>query len=233
MSAKIKEEMTQEKLFSMILDESTLTWESLLYDIIQKKELDPWDLDLSKLTNEYIEKIKILKKLNFKVSGKVLLAAAILLKMKSDRLLLDDLFRVGEKKEEEIPTFDFEKYGLEPQVPLPRERRVTLKELIVALRKALEVKNRRVQRKEEFKREIKVILDNYNINDAIDELYGRIVSFLKGKDKIEFFDLIQAKEDIVPTFLPLIHMVDKKDISLNQEELFGPLYIMVKNEKRN
>lgn len=232
---KEKETLTQEKLFNIILDESTITWEGLLYDIVQKKELDPWDLDLSRLVNEYIDKIKLLKKLNFKVSGKVLLAAAILLKMKSDRLLLDELFKVGKEKKREIPTFDFEKYGLEPQIPWPRERRVTLKELLTALRKALEIKNKRIQRKEEIKEEIKVIFQKYNITQAIDELYGKIVSFLKGKEQIEFFDLVKTKEDIIPTFVPLIHMIDRKNILLNQEELFGPLYIKmrVENEKSN
>lgn len=227
---KEKEEMTQEKLFNIILDESAITWESLLYEIMQKNELDPWNLDLSKLANEYINKIKMFKKLNFKVSGKVLLAAAILLKMKSDRLLLDDLFKVGKEKTKEIPTFDFEKYDLEPQIPWPRERRVTLKELVVALRKALEVKNKRVQKKGDFKEEIKIIFQRYNINQAIDEIYAKIVSFLKGKEQIEFFELVKTKEDIISTFVPLIHMIDKKNISLSQEELFGPLYIKMRVE---
>ena len=64
--------MSQNELFSAILSEDDIKWQSIIYELIRSKKIDPWDIDIQKFANEYIETIKKLKRLNFRISGKVM-----------------------------------------------------------------------------------------------------------------------------------------------------------------
>ena len=80
----------QDKLYEIIINKDEITWQSLIYDLIKSGQLDPWDVDISLLSKRYIEALKQLKEANFFISGKVLLAAAFLLKIKSEKLVNED-----------------------------------------------------------------------------------------------------------------------------------------------
>ena len=60
-----------------------IKWQSIIYELIRSKKVDPWDIDLSKFSEEYMSTISKLKSLNFRISGKVVLAAALMLKIKT------------------------------------------------------------------------------------------------------------------------------------------------------
>ncbi len=76
-------EESHEKILKIILDQNEITWQTIIYDLINSEQMDPWDIDISLLTAKYIGMIKTLENHDFRVSGKVLLAAALLLKIKS------------------------------------------------------------------------------------------------------------------------------------------------------
>src|SRR3989338_10796337 len=80
-----------DKIFELLLDKDEITWQTLLYELVKTEQMDPWDIDISMLTKKYIATIRKLKELNLRISCKVLLAAAILLRIKSNRLLNEDL----------------------------------------------------------------------------------------------------------------------------------------------
>ena len=80
-----------ERIFEILFDKDELTWQSIIQELIKTEQMDPWDVNISLLTKKYIETIKKLKELDFRVSGKVLLAAAILLKIKSNKLVGEDI----------------------------------------------------------------------------------------------------------------------------------------------
>ena len=86
----------EDQLISMLVDQQEITWKSMIYDLIRSEKMDPWDVDVSVLTKKYIDMLKKLKELDLKVSGKVVLCAAILLKMKSTRLVGEDLQRLDQ-----------------------------------------------------------------------------------------------------------------------------------------
>ena len=81
----------QEKIFSMLVDDNEISWKSIILELIRSEQMDPWDIDVSLLSHKYIDRLKNLKEQDLAVSGKVLLAAAILLRIKSTRLVGDDL----------------------------------------------------------------------------------------------------------------------------------------------
>ena len=73
----------------------------------EPEQLDPWDIDIVKLTSKYFEKIEEMEESDFYISSKVLLAAALLLRIKSEFLLnkhLKDIDEIlfGKKEESKI-----------------------------------------------------------------------------------------------------------------------------------
>src|SRR3989338_9153432 len=101
-----------ERIFSIIFSKADeVTWQSIIFDLVKSEQMDPWDIDISTITQKYIHMLKTLKEHDFRVSGKVLLAAAILLKMKSHKLVgedLNELDRLLIGVEEEMEELGFE-----------------------------------------------------------------------------------------------------------------------------
>ena len=129
-----------DKLFAIIFEKDEVTWQNMLYELVKEEGMNPWDIDVSLLTRRYIEMLKKLKEVNFRVSGKVVLAAAILLKIKSTRLVreeigeLDRLLSPHEEESAEEFYDDLEKAHeqqqefpeLIPRTPLPRKRKISI-----------------------------------------------------------------------------------------------------------
>src|SRR3989338_6871314 len=242
---KIKLMDSHERIFQILYKEDEVTWQSLLYELVKKEGMNPWDINISLLTKKYIDTIKTLKELDFSISGKVLLAGAILLKMKSNRLLNEDLSefdRLLTHEEELIEELDleeqqyklWEKPILTPRMPQPRKRKVSIFDLVNALEKALEVKQRRVLNSIP-PMSVKIPERKRDITEVIREVYLRIKSFfmIDSQKKLTFSQLVpsQKKEDKIFTFIPLLHLTNQRKVNLEQKEHFGEIEIMMNTEK--
>lgn len=86
-----KQEQIHDLLFSR-----EISWQEIIYDLINTEQLDPWDIDIGVLANKYLEKLRRLEDEDFFVSSKVLLAAAFLLRIKSELLLSKYLKSIDE-----------------------------------------------------------------------------------------------------------------------------------------
>jgi segregation and condensation protein A len=230
----------EDRIYDIILSKD-LTWEGLIRDIVKEENMDPWDINISKLSSRYLEYIKGLNRIDFKLTGKFLLTASILLKMKSDALTTEELIRpdyylydlagaIDLNKVFERPTVP-DDIGLTPKISPQRSRRVTLDELVNALRGAMEVQDRRDVRHERMDK-IKRMREVYkpiNISEKIKVLYKRIVDFFKklGKKQVTFAELSPSKDkkDIIWTFLPLLHLSNDGKIELEQDKEFGDIYV--------
>lgn len=235
----------QKQLSELIFKEDDITWQSMIYELAREGKIDPWDIDVSILAQEYISMMRKLKELNFRLSGKVVLAAAILLKLKADRLGITELLALTQEQVEEgdedlveqpVGEKHFTKADLGVRIPQPRKRKVTVHELIDALKKALEVDERKQQRYLEIKRaaEVKPIIRKIDIFSKIESVYVRIKEYIRKfkRSTIEFTELVPSKEkkDIIWTFIPLLHLACQDRLELIQEEPFGKIYVKV-NEK--
>lgn len=58
----------------------------LLVALAKKGEIDPWNLDIVKVADQYLQAVADLQAADLKITGKTLLYLAILLRMKSDQL---------------------------------------------------------------------------------------------------------------------------------------------------
>ena len=91
--------MGTNKIYDAIFSEDDIKWQSIIYELIRSKKVDPWDIDLSKFSDEYLNTISNLKSLNFRISGKVVFAAALMLKIKTNHLGLDDFILLTNDEE--------------------------------------------------------------------------------------------------------------------------------------
>ena len=237
---------SNERIFQILYDTDEVTWQTLLYELIKKEGMNPWDINISLLTQKYIETIKKLKELDFRISGKVLLAAAILLKIKSNRLLNEDLSefdRLLTQSEEELleeldleepKAYDEEKHLLIPRTPQPRKRKVSVFDLVKALEKALEVKKRRVLNSIP-PMDVKIPEKKKDITQVIREVYSKIISFLTGnrQNRLTFSQLVPSntREDKIYTFIPLLHLTTQRKVNLDQKEHFGEIEITLNTKK--
>ena len=216
----------EEKLYNTILSRE-MTWEGLIRDIVQTEGLDPWDIDISKLTKKYFNALREMKETDIRISGKFILAAAILLKMKSDYLIVKEEEKLEEKKEEVF--YESKNYELSPNIPMPKERKVTITELISSLQKALDVNKRRKIKRERRDVQVNVELKKIDLGEKVSELYKKIVGFFQRfkQGKLTFSTLVpsEEKEDVIWTFIPLIHLANRGKIDLEQKEEFGEIYV--------
>lgn len=220
----------EEKLYAIMTSPTELTWEGLIRDIVNREGLDPWDIDIVILTNKFVEAIKNLKKADMKISGKFILAAAILLKMKAD-FLIPRLIEEPKEPAQETDMSVFENINaeLEPHIPLPKQRKVTLEELIASLRSALVVKERRTIRYKERQIKLDIKIKKIDIGERIRTIFEKISLLFESwkVPEIKFSQLIPSKlrEDIIWTFTPLMHLAHQRKVKLRQEEDFGEIYV--------
>lgn len=224
--------MEEEQLYTLMT--SSETWEGLIRDIVTREGMDPWNIDIIRLTNKFVEAVKALNKADLKVSGKFILAAAILLRMKSEYLMPRIIEAMPEEATVDMSTYEHANAELEPHIPLPKQRKVTLDELIKSLRNALAVKERRTIRYQEREIKMKVKLKKIDIGESIKNLFSRITIFFESLKlpEIKFSQLIPSKfrPDIIWTFIPLIHLANQGKVKLRQEEDFGEIYVSKQEE---
>ena len=234
----------QDQILDMLLKEDEITWQTILFDLIKTEKMNPWDIDISILTHRYIEIVKKLQEINFSLSGKVILAASLLLKIKSDKLLSENILAFDnlmyDHEELENPDdFIQEEQGrlvnpkLTIKTPQTRKRKVSVNDLVFALERALEVEKRRKQRyirEAEIPDHIRVPEKKIDLGDKIKDIYEKIKSFLKKENKVTFTQLLpsQGKEDIIYTFIPLLHLDNEKKIHIYQEKPFEEIDITIK-----
>ena len=245
--------MDQEAL-QLLLEKDDVTWKTILYELVRTEQMNPWDIDVSVLSQRYIDTIKGMQQHDFRISGKVLLAAAVLLKIKTEHLLehgmdeLDrllartqeqmddnffsefsqDLFQVAEKIDEEKPP-------LIPRTPQPRHRKITIYDLAEALQQALEVKKRKLERAHPTIT-ISIPKRKFDITQVIRDVYSRIKTYFhqNGKQQLTFVQLLPneaTREEKAFTFIPLLHLDNQRKIDLLQKEHFGEIGIELVNGK--
>jgi len=229
----------QDELYDLLIGREA-SWQAIIYDLVKSEQLDPWDIDLAVLTRSYIEKIKELEEASLFVSSKILLAAAILLRIKSELLLrryiksLDEiLFGKPEEKEKERIYIQLDDVDLLPRTPLPRLRKVTLQELMTALNKAMATEHRRIKKEillRQAARDVAFAIPKIRINirQKIREIYEKILRFFKTRkgEKLSFTQLAGTKrEERIATFLPLLHLDNQEKILLEQEQHFSEILI--------
>lgn len=245
MGEKEKQVFEQEQLHDILFSRQ-LGWQEIIYDLINTEQMDPWNINIIILTDKYLDRIKNIEEEDFFVSSKVLLAASLLLRIKSEILLnkyitsIDDiLFGKKEEKRYEVERIEMDEIvpELVPKSPLPRFKRVTLKELMESLNKAIVTENRRIRKEIVNKnalRESSISLPKkkFSLKDKILEIYEGLVKYF-GEDgnrkRVSFTEFVgNDKEQRIISFSSLLHLDNQKKVWLEQEKHFEDFYIWLK-----
>jgi segregation and condensation protein A len=227
----------------MELITSEYSWEQIIYKIIAWEGMDPWNLDLSVLSRAFLVYVNRMKELDFKIPAKYVVIAAVLLRMKSDHI---EYLKTLTQGQEELGMVMEEDSAVENQIPessngeigmalaslnVPSKRvpvrKIVATELISALRNALRTDERRSARS--ARRRGQIVINEDNITERIELLYRRIDTLLERlkDEEIEFSKLVKrwSREEILSTFIPLVHLDHEKKVNCRQEDLFREIYI--------
>lgn len=246
-----KPEQREHDIFEMLFEKDELTWQDIIYDLIRTEKMDPWDVDISMLAEKFIKLLKEMKKMDFRLSGKIILAATFFLKIKSDKLLKEDLVFLNnliEPEEEnlldlledpmsaELENQNKEKPILKFRTPQPRKRKVSVYDLVDALEKAFEHDQKRYIRKITAKgKKIKIPKKEKDMTVIISDLYKKIEKTLNTVKHVKFSQLLKSeeKEEKIYTFIPLLYLDTQRKINIQQETHFEDITIYLAKLKKS
>ena len=242
----------QQKIYDLLLNEEEISWRTIIYDLVKSEQMDPWDINITLLTQKYIETIRQMQEHDLKISGKIVLAAAVLLKIKSSHLVNndfskfdsllnqhDDLEEIEEELYDQIEGVHSKKYqeqyGLIPRNPQPRNRKVSVNDLVEALQRAMTSKKRILERMKPVK--FNFPKSKIDIMEVIRDVLHKIQYYTKkdNKKEIDFSRLLPpkaSKEDKVYTFLPLLHLENQQKLIMRQTLPFSEINISLNNGKK-
>jgi len=206
----------------------------ILVSLARNGEIDPWDIDIVDVTDKFLAQVAEFEKLDLRVSSRTLLFASILLRMKADAL---EESEPQDLDEEELLDEDLRWSfpALKPKVRRHAKRRVTLSELIQELKKATKRKE-----KSDVRRLLQLQAQEFDAfavahTEDIERQVKRVQRELKRRfvkqDQVLFSELIidNTAEHIVEIYLPLLFMATRRQIQLEQKELFSDILIQCKN----
>ncbi|MDI3544004.1 MAG: segregation and condensation protein [Candidatus Woesearchaeota archaeon] len=243
-----------DRIYNLIVERDENSWKELLFEIIKTENMNPWDIDVSLLAKKYLNTIKKMKEMDFRLSGKMILASALLLNFKAKKLFNEDIDKLDSlinlATEDDEYSFeglaDFfsseDNYSSMPdnetitipkiqlKTPQPRMRKLTINDLVEALDDAMKVETRRKNRLEMLEKEKPIVqVKKFDLKEKAISVYNTVVSLFKRKDKVFLDDIIQSpnREDIIYSFVPLLHLDFSRMINMSQKENFGAVEIEI------
>lgn len=220
----------------------------LLCHLIDKNKMNIYDINLSEITDQYIEYLKQQENLNLEIASEFLVMASTLLYLKSKNLLPkqedddeelteDELIQriIEYKKYKEISKKLKENYSIfanryfkgQEQIELPKQKleKDYDNTLIPEIYKEL-VQRNSVKLNQNAKNIEKIaITDNYTVASKVKEMFKVLIKqkrFIFNK----LFSIKQHnKQEVVTAFSGLLELSRRSKVETNQEELFGDIVV--------
>ncbi len=221
----------------------------LLLYLIQKEEVDIYDIPIAKITDQYLEYLELMKLLDLGIAGEFLVMAATLMHIKS-KMLLPPEQAEGEESQEEDPRAELVRRLLEykkfkeaagelshmesqhkhffsrvgPGINvegLPAAEETFFEASLFDLITAFTKVLKDVP-KDIF---YKVVKDEFTVSEKIHDILHMVVD----SRKILFTDLFKAakgKFEIITIFLALLELIKIREVIIIQAVAFGEIEIM-------
>lgn len=222
----------------------------LLLHLIKEQDMDIMNIEIVKLTDQYLDYIESMKEMNLNIASEYLILASELIYIKSKSLLpsIED-----EEEQEELTELkenlinrllEYEQYKnitkdfkiLEKQRHEFYTKSVSnLKEYIdpkqqlsndITLEDLLKAFQNYLKR-QQLKKPITTKITTKEI--SVEERTKSIKNILSRKRKVEFFDLFEdiSKPYVVVTFLSILEMAKNNELKVTQENNFDKIYCEV------
>ncbi|MDD3244773.1 MAG: segregation/condensation protein A [Candidatus ainarchaeum sp.] len=208
-------------------------WKIILYDLVKSNEIDIWNVNLIELTDLYLEKIRNLQQNNLLIPANALLAAAILLKLKTYSLKLSTI----SNDEEELKLLSEEDFmaisgSIDLNTPTRlKEGQVSLDELIDIIDVMINKPTKKnIEKRIKEVKEFKFILPRktQEITDRINKLLDVINSYKDSENLVLFSNMTKGQDPskmIDNYFIPMLFLVQDQKIDAWQEEFFKEIFI--------
>ena len=243
------------KKYELKLDNFTGPIDLLCY-LIEKNQMDIYQVNISQITDQYVAYIQEQQKLNLEIASEFLVMASNLLLIKSKALLPKETEDESELTEEElirrileykrykeiikvfrkrIFTYSERVYKSPEKIVLPEpelEINFTQDDIVKAYKKVVD---RVENRKNEYATNIEKIAihDNFSVTDKSKQIKKK----KKNKPKLIFgkiFKLgVNSKEEVVTAFSGVLELSKTNKINTLQEKLFGDITITKASENSN
>ena len=222
----------------------------LLLHLIKESKVDIWDIKIVDITDQYLNYIRSMERLNLNIASDYLVMASELMEMKSKLLL--PRTKLEEETEEEDPRekliqklIEYQKYKdmtknfkeleenrhefyTKPPESLKEYAEegvitntdLSLDDLMKAFQKFLERK--------EAEKPLATTVTKREI--TVEERRTSIKKILNEKKKVDFFELfdVLTREYIVVTFLAVLEMAKKQELTIYQENNFDNIICEVR-----
>jgi segregation and condensation protein A len=228
----------------------------LLLHLIQREEMDIYDIKIAQITDRYLEYVNLMEQLDLDVASDFLVMAATLLHIKSQNILPQTVSEsdhpIGNQEQLVQQLLEYKRYKEASQVlDIYAERRTSIYNRSSKLHADLDE-----TRSYEIKATLFDLLTAFkNINDKIaqfepDEEYQTVeeeeitveekIAFienqLEGADQLLFeslFPLSASKIDLIVTFLAVLELIRIGKIVTVQTGLFESIYIVKAVDEEN
>ncbi len=221
------------------------TWKDVLLGLVNSEQIDPWNIDIVDITAKYIEVVKGMKRLDLHIPANLILAAAIMVRIKSEALvfkeyyesdLLTDLppelnFNVGFNNMETVPDLTF-------KAKFPKKRKVTLNELLEAVEEALtsELKHEtmRTERRQLTSADLGLEIEKIDVEKVIKDKYSQILSSADQYGLVKFSDVAgETPKDMVLSLLAVLYLRSYEVVDLKQTKFFGDIVVKVIDKEKD
>ncbi len=215
------------------------TWKEMLLELIDQNRIDPWDVDIVLIADSFMKKINELEKLDLAVQANVILAAAILLKYKSEYLkyyTMEQQTALTEYPAEE-PVMDVDEV---PQLTLvsriPPKRQITLGDLMGEMERVIQYDDseRTIIPRGAVSETIDFVITEENIEKKMEEVFERIRDNTDDSGWSLFSRILKNGEsiEVIYTLISILHLVQSGKIDIKQDRMFGEIFIYLLDREK-
>jgi segregation and condensation protein A len=219
----------------------------LLLYLIKRQNLDILDIDVSRITEQYMVYVEMMDAMQFELAAEYLLMAAMLAEIKS-RMLLPRASEVDDDEEDpraqlirRLQEYERFKKAAEDIEELPRVERdtwvgsasppeltrarpepeVDMRELLLAM--------------SEVMRRADMFASHHIQREALStrERMSEVLERLAGRQFVPFVSLFRASEGrlgVVVTFIAIMELIKEALVEIVQTENFGPIHVKARSE---
>ena len=228
----------------------------LLCHLIDKNKMNIYDINLGEITDQYMEYIKNMEKMNLEVTSEFLMMASTLLYLKSKKLLPNPVEEEEELTEEQLlqRIMEYMKYKeitkklkemyltssnvlfkLPEEIELPKQKleREYQKEIIPKMYAEIIEKN--ANRLNENAKNIEkiAITETYTVADKVKTMFKELIHHKKFVFNKLFSSKKCSRPEIVTAFTGLLELSRRSKVLTSQEQLFGDITVEKNQKKAN
>lgn len=220
----------------------------LLCHLIDKNKMNIYDINLSEITDQYINYLKEQEKLNLEIASEFIIMASTLLYLKSKNLLPkqeeeeeeiteEELIRriIEYKKFKEISKVLKEQYKnnsnryfkLQEEINLPKQKIEKNYESMLIPEMYKKVVERNEEKVNQNAKNIEkiAITDNYTVASKVKEMFKALIKNKKFTFNKMFSLKKHNKQEVVTAFSGLLELSRRSKVLTKQEELFGDIEV--------